>query len=106
MCERDTYRVITVSDTFSADACLAEELVLLNGRGIRTINSCCQHGKKEGFIEIQRDSTQQALHVGYDVHVIPEQNLYWVVPRGVDWGRLGPLRKDQQPVRPGRIIEE
>ena len=35
--------LVTVMRSLSVDACIADEVQILNARGIRTIMSCCDH---------------------------------------------------------------
>ena len=93
MCEwQEDLRVITVgSETLAVDGCIADEIVLLNGRGIRTINSCCGHGYQQGYINIlpcDKVSRQEAEKVGYVIWE-DDKGAVFLTQQGVAWGQGG-----------------
>lgn len=47
------------------DACIAEELVFLNSKGVRTVASCCGHGKYYPKALILSSSGRKAKELGY-----------------------------------------
>lgn len=47
------------------DACLATEIGWLWLKGVKTIESCCGHGKDEGYIAVQADSIPKMKELGY-----------------------------------------
>lgn len=58
--------------TVQVDDCIAEEIVKINSLGVRTVNSCCGHGKKKptAIIENNHGSLQKAIELGYITHPI------------------------------------
>lgn len=51
MCEWGLNKIIEINGRWwRIDACIADEVQLLNSRGIRTIGSCCGHSKFPGRI--------------------------------------------------------
>ncbi|SDI14680.1 hypothetical protein SAMN05192534_12319 [Alteribacillus persepolensis] len=49
------------------DSCIADEIVLLNEQGVRTVNSCCGHGENNpvAIIENNHNSLNNAVGLGY-----------------------------------------
>ena len=60
------------------DDCIAEEIVKLNKLGVRTVNSCCGHGKEKplAIIENDRGSLKRAIELGYTVRPFGEGILF------------------------------
>lgn len=47
------------------DTCLATEIGYLWHQGIQTIESCCGHGKNEGYILVHPEDCQNMIVLGY-----------------------------------------
>ena len=72
------------------DSCIAYNVwKMVTQQGIRTLNSCCGHGRKldnnEGEIMIDSHSVYNAIKAGYDVKVVPR---VWI-NQGLDEGGDG-----------------
>jgi len=92
MCEWQTLKVITIRQTLAVDACIAEELELLNAHGVRTINSCCNHGEGPAFFNVLPHDTQSralAEALGYEVRVKDDNGAVFLISRGIGWGQGG-----------------
>ena len=92
MCEWQTLKVVTLQQTIAVDACLADELVLLNGHGVATINSCCNHGNGPAFFNLfPHDSKSKRLAeaLGYEVRVKEENGAVFILAQGAEWGQTG-----------------
>lgn len=50
----------------NVDACIADEVQMLNNKGIITLNSCCGHGKGEPNCLIAPESVQKCKELGYE----------------------------------------
>ena len=57
-----------------ADRCLVAELRRLRDGGIRTLASCCGHGKTRPVIAVDRESEQKMTSLGYKF----EENAFGV----------------------------
>lgn len=49
------------------DLCLASEIAGLWARGIRTVESCCGHGKQSGYIMVRSEDREAMESLGYEV---------------------------------------
>lgn len=47
------------------DACLATEIAWLWLRDVRTIESCCGHGKLAGYIAVEEGCVEEMRRLGY-----------------------------------------
>lgn len=58
MCLYGTYKIVKVinknqiNNLVKVDACIADEIQMLNNEGILTLNSCCGHGKAGQIVEV------------------------------------------------------
>lgn len=50
------------------DACMVPELKLLWREGIRTIECCCGHGKRLGYVAVDDASHEKMFELGYAPH--------------------------------------
>lgn len=55
-------------DTVSIDPCIVEEIEMLWRNGVRTINSCCGHGKLRASVIVENSSEQTMIELGYEVN--------------------------------------
>lgn len=75
MCKWGTDRAVTISQVVMVDACLADEVAWLNGRGVRTLASCCGHGKEAGSIVIEPADERIAKLLGYESEQVPAEQV-------------------------------
>ena len=69
MCQWGNQELITITTKISVDPCLAQEVLLLNDRGIRTEASCCGHNGKSPpsiLFPLNERYRQIAEYMGYD----------------------------------------
>ncbi len=82
MCDKGTTSVVSIQRVVSVDACLTDEIIMLNGRGVRTLSSCCGHGGvSPPSILIHAGDATQARMLGYDPTRF-HSNTMQIVPRG------------------------
>lgn len=59
MCLYGTYKIVRVvnknqlNNHVKVDACIADEVQLLNDEGVVTLNSCCGHGRAGQIVEVR-----------------------------------------------------
>lgn len=51
------------------DKCIAKEVARLRDMGIRTLGSCCGHGKLEPSIVVDERDDGRMEELGYELHV-------------------------------------
>lgn len=80
MCKWGTESVVVIEGkSIEVDACIAEELIFLNDNGVKTVASCCGHGKHYPNALILSSSKRRAKELGY----FP---IYYTF-KHADWGR-------------------
>ncbi|HJW74820.1 MAG TPA: hypothetical protein VJ787_04010 [Thermoleophilia bacterium] len=65
MCTWGTEKTIQITQTITVDACIAAEIVALNAAGVRTVGSCCGHGKGPSLALLAPSSYARAQELGY-----------------------------------------
>jgi hypothetical protein len=78
MCKHGTDKQITIRQTITVDACLADLVVALNDVGVQTVNCCCGHGDGSGSVIIRPSSIQRALSIGYEVIMGAGDQYPWI----------------------------
>jgi len=63
------------------DMCIAEELTRLIANGIRTLESCCMHGKGQAYALIMAESHDRAVELGYEPIKVAE-GIYRIELKG------------------------
>ena len=75
MCTWGTEKTIQIMQTITVDACIADEIVALNAAGVRTINSCCGHGRGPSLALILLTSSEKARTLGYTTRFVSGKDL-------------------------------
>lgn len=66
-CDRTKYKT-----EVRVDACLVNEIEELWKKGIRTMGSCCGHGRHLGMIQVLPEDTKKMVALGYEFYIYPE----------------------------------
>jgi hypothetical protein len=79
LCASGNRRTVTITPRpfeVEIDDCIADEIVMLNEQGVRTVNSCCGHlqGKSVALIDANHGSLRKAIELGYK----PKQFNGWI----------------------------
>ena len=53
------------------DRCIANEILSLWEKGIRTMGCCCGHGRELGFIQVMDEDIDKMLQLGYVNYIYP-----------------------------------
>ncbi len=59
--------------TANIDNCILKEIKFLWSQGIQTIESCCGHNKKQGYICIVPEAIKKMEELGYEHYINPNQ---------------------------------
>lgn len=89
MCKWGTYKKIMVirrANPFvedgwheiSVDSCIADELQMLNSKGVITLNSCCGHYKGEPNCLVAKESVQKCIELGYQPKQYKDTDMYQI----------------------------
>ncbi|HEY3494809.1 MAG TPA: hypothetical protein VGK73_08995 [Polyangiaceae bacterium] len=82
-------RAVGKGVTVQIDSCILAEVTLLWSIGILTLESCCGHGRQQGYLAVYPESSERMLRMGYLVDETGPDGCF--IPRGVDsvTGELG-----------------
>lgn len=60
------------------DSCIAEEIQMLNDKGVITLNSCCGHGKGKPNCLIAEESVAKCLELGYEPKKYRDTDMFQI----------------------------
>ena len=60
-------------EVVSIDICISDEIQNLWKQGIKTLGCCCGHGRKLGFIQVDKTSIKDMEDLGYTHYIYDEK---------------------------------
>lgn len=81
MCLYGNYKIVTVSNPnqqnkhVKVDACIADEIQLLNNKGVITLGCCCGHGKAGQIVEYENKFGKWKEHSHPPITLIDKQSV-------------------------------
>lgn len=76
MCQPNTVSYVWINnELISIDSCIAPLIVQLNNFGIKTIASCCGHGKEYPYVMCEKGSLEKLIKFGCQIGIVDPKGL-------------------------------